>query len=116
MRRRDPSGAVWYSNIGTKTATHDPLSASMFDFSHACSRKGCERMLSAAAKGRTARDPVARRGVGNDGGNLAKGLESSRRDHLEDAARLISRIPQRLPISTRLEHPRARGGEHDLVA
>src|SRR5581483_1642533 len=43
-------------------------------------------------------------------------LEAGRRDDLEDAARLVAGVPERVPLVTRLVHEVARPGLDDVVA
>src|SRR5581483_7821340 len=47
---------------------------------------------------------------------LEEALEPGRRDDLEDPARLVARVPERVPLVARLEHQVARPGLDDVVA
>ena len=47
---------------------------------------------------------------------LKEALEAGGRDDLEDPARLVARVPKRVPLIARLEHEVARSGLDDVVA
>ena len=43
-------------------------------------------------------------------------FETGRRNDLDDFARRIPRVPERMPLLPRLEHPRSRTSGHDVVS